>query len=174
VEKVWLIGALNRKLALATSGVAALWTALRDPRVFVLTFMFFCFGISSPEIVFWISRIVKEMSGLSNPDVGFVTALPWLAAILVMTLVGWNSGRTGERHLHVAGRFRAGALGLIGAANARDPTLAMVRVGAAAAGAIALINATGNLGGFVGPYPWGSPRRPPAASIPACRGWLRA
>jgi ACS family tartrate transporter-like MFS transporter len=121
------------------------------------------------------------MSGLSNTNVGFVTALPWIAAIIVMTLVGKSSDIFGERHLHFAGSFIVGALGLIGSVMVSDPYLAMVFIGVGAvgiwsglgvfwtipptlftgtaiAGSLALINSIGNLGGFVGPYMMGLAR----------------
>ncbi len=177
-ERQWLIAALEREPARRTAHATALRAALLDGRVWALTFMFFCFGLSSYGIIFWIPQIVKQMSGISNTGVGLVTALPWIAAIIVMTLVGSSSDRLAERHWHFAGSFIAGAIGLIGSVMISDPTIAMVFIGigavgiwsalgvfwtipqqmfsgSAAAGCLALINSIGNLGGFVGPYMMG-------------------
>jgi sugar phosphate permease len=180
-ERAWLRAELEREPARHLPGAGEFGAALADFRVWVLTFMFFCFGLASYGIVFWIPQIVKQMSGLSNTNVGFVTALPWIAAIIVMTLVGKSSDIFGERHLHFAGSFIVGALGLIGSVMVSDPYLAMVFIGVGAvgiwsglgvfwtipptlftgtaiAGSLALINSIGNLGGFVGPYMMGLAR----------------
>jgi sugar phosphate permease len=180
-ERQWLTAALAREPARHIPGAAAFRTALADPRAWVLTFMFFCFGLSSYGIIFWIPQIVKQLSGLSNTAVGFVTALPWLAAVVVMTLVGKSSDRHNERHLHFAASFAVGAVGLIGSVLVADPIVAMIFIGLGAvgiwsglgvfwtmppllftgpavAGCFALINSIGNLGGFVGPYTMGLAR----------------
>jgi sugar phosphate permease len=177
-ERAWLLDALAREPARHKPGAGDLKAALRDIRVWVLTFMFFCFGLASYGIVFWIPQIVKQLSGISNVNTGFVTALPWVAAIVVMILVGRSSDRHNERHLHFAGSFVVGAIGLLGSVTVTDPILAIVFIGlgavgiwsalgvfwtipqqlftgAAAAGCLALINSIGNLGGFVGPYMMG-------------------
>jgi MFS family permease len=180
-QRQWLLATLAREPARHVVGASMFRTALVDPRVWVLTFMFFCFGLSSYGIIFWIPQIVKQMSGLSNTAVGFVTALPWLAAVLVMTLVGKSSDRRNERHLHFACSFIVGAIGLLGSVLVADPIVAMIFIGLgavgiwsglgvfwtmppllftgpAAAGCLALINSIGNLGGFVGPYMMGLAR----------------
>jgi MFS family permease len=177
-ERAWLVSALEREPARRDATSGDFRAAMIDPRVWLLTFMFFCFGLSSYGIIFWIPQIVKQMSGLSNTSVGFITAIPWIAAIVVMTLVGRSSDRHNERHLHFAGSFVAGAIGLLGSVMIADPTVAMVFIGigavgiwsalgvfwtipptvftgAALAGSLALINSVGSIGGFVGPYAMG-------------------
>ena len=174
-ERQWLVSTMDREPVRRFPGAGDFKKALADYRVWVLTFMFFCFGIASYGIVFWIPQIVKQMSGLGNVNVGYITALPWLAAIIVMMIVGKNSDKHEERHLHFAGSFIVGAIGLIGSVLVTDPTVALVFIGlgavgiwsalgvfwtippqifsgTAAAGCLALINSIGNLGGFFGPY----------------------
>jgi sugar phosphate permease len=180
-ERSWLAAALAREPARHGAGTSDFRAALRDPRVWILTFMFFCFGLSSYGIVFWIPQIVRQLSGLSATSIGFVTAIPWVAAIVVMTLVGRSSDRHNERHLHFAGSFVVGAIGLIGSVAVADPIVALVFIGVGAvgiwsalgvfwtipptlftgtaiAGSLALINSIGNLGGFAGPYMMGLAR----------------
>jgi ACS family tartrate transporter-like MFS transporter len=92
-----------------------------------------------------------------------------------MVMVGAHSDRTRERCLHVAGAALLGAVGLAMSAFVQSPVPGLIALsvaamgifsaipvfwslptaflsGTAAAGAIALINSLGNLGGFVGPY----------------------
>ena len=107
--------------------------------------------------------------------VGFLSAVPYLAASFGMVLIGRNSDQTGDRRWHVASSALAGTLGLIAGASIDRPTgelmaLALAAVGiwgtlgpfwamssqflsgTGAAAGIALINSVGNLGGFLGPY----------------------
>jgi ACS family tartrate transporter-like MFS transporter len=53
-------------------------------------------------VTFWLPQIVKGFGGLSNLAVGFITALPTLAA--AVTMVAWtrHSDSTQERPWHVA------------------------------------------------------------------------
>lgn len=126
-------------------------------------------------VTFWLPQIVKAIGGLSDLQVGFVVALPTLAAAIAM--VGWtrHSDRIRERSWHVALPAFAGALGLTAGALVSEAassilalSVALIGIyaaiatswtlpsafltGTAAAGGIALVNSIGNLGGFAGPY----------------------
>lgn len=110
---------------------------------------------------------------LSHFQIGLLTALPHLCAILAMSLVGISSDRTGERRWHLAGSALAGAVGWAMVAWGASPGVAMLGLciaqagmmsmlpvfwtlptaflsGTAAAGGIALINSVANIGGFFG------------------------
>jgi nitrate/nitrite transporter NarK len=111
-----------------------------------------------------------------------LSAVPFAAALVAMIWIGRHSDRTGERKRHVAACALTGAAGLI-VATLFPHSVAMLVVGftlsqigqrsvmsvfwaippvllagTAAAAGIALINATGNLGGFVGPSAMGALR----------------
>src|SRR6185436_13893969 len=110
---------------------------------------------------------------------GLLTSIPFVAALVAMIAIGRHSDRTGERKGHVAACALTAAAGLILAASASGSvtllvlgfTLSqmgqrsvmgvfwtippLVLAGPAAAAGIALINAIGNLGGFVGPWVMG-------------------
>jgi ACS family tartrate transporter-like MFS transporter len=173
-ERAWLVATMRQQVQ-HVAGADAFRAALKDFRVWVLTFMFFCFGISSYGVIFWLPQIIKQLSGVSTDLVGVVTAVPWICAIVVMTLVGKSSDKFNERYLHFAGSLVVGGIGLIGSVLVANPIVALVLIGlgavgiwsalgvfwtipqqlfsgAAAAGCLALINSTGNLGGFAGPY----------------------
>jgi MFS transporter, ACS family, tartrate transporter len=123
----------------------------------------------------WLPSIVKSFSGKSDAVVGFINAVPYLAAGVAMLLVGRHSDKTGERRGHLAVAAITSAVGFALSAYFKNPYLAMAALtlafmgmkstlgpfwalgtafltGTAAAGAIAVINSVGNLGGFFGPY----------------------
>jgi ACS family tartrate transporter-like MFS transporter len=123
----------------------------------------------------WLPSIIKAFSGMSDAKVGWINAVPYLIAGIVMLSVGHHSDRTGERRWHVAVAATSSALGFALSAYFKNPyfglaALALAFAGAkstlgpfwalttaflsgpAAAGGIALINSVGNLGGFFGPY----------------------
>src|SRR5437867_5603114 len=112
---------------------------------------------------------------MSELMVGFMSAIPYLAATIGMIIIGRNSDSRGERRKHVAVSALVGTVGLTAAAFLKAPAaelaaLAVAAVGiwgtlgpfwamssriltgTAAAAGIALINSIGNLGGFAGPY----------------------
>jgi ACS family tartrate transporter-like MFS transporter len=118
---------------------------------------------------------VKGVSGYSDFGVGMFSAIPYIAAATGMILVGRSSDRSGERFLHVAIPSVIGALGFIATGMIGSPLPAMIALsvaavgdystrgpfwalpgkfltGSAAAAGIALINAMGAVGGFIGPY----------------------
>jgi ACS family tartrate transporter-like MFS transporter len=130
----------------------------------------------------WLPQIVAEFSGLSDFEVGVVSAVPNLAAAVAMVLVGAHSDRSGERLLHVAGAATAAGLGFLASAWLHSPPLVVLALsvaaagllsshgpfwplpsvflsGSAAAGGIALIVSIANLGGFLGPYVMGLLKR---------------
>ena len=112
-----------------------------------------------------------------------LSAVPFAAALVAMVLIGRHSDRTGERKRHVAACALTGAAGLVVAIlfPRSVPLLVagftlsqvgqrsvmsvfwaippMLLSGTAAAAGIALINAIGNLGGFVGPSAMGALRQ---------------
>jgi ACS family tartrate transporter-like MFS transporter len=131
-------------------------------------------GFGQYTLGLWLPQIVRGFSGLSNLQVGFVSAIPNLVAAIAMMIVAAHSDRTGERCLHIAAASAVSAVGFLGGALVQSPTFAVVLLslaaagmsahgpfwslpsqfltGAAAAGGIALINSLANLSGFAGPY----------------------
>jgi ACS family tartrate transporter-like MFS transporter len=123
----------------------------------------------------WLPQIVRAFSGLTNLQIGFVSAIPNFVAVVAMLIVASHSDRTGERSLHIATTSVVAAAGFLGCALVRPPALAVLFLsiaaagtiggngpfwplpskflsGSAAAGGIALINSLCNLSGFAGPY----------------------
>lgn len=151
-----------------------LWPALKDARVLLMCAVYFSIVIGLYGISFWLPQMIKQM-GFTNIEVGWIIAAIYAVAAVAMPLWGWSSDRKQERIWHTAISCLVGAAGFIGGAYFDAPLLVIVSLGiaaigtyisivpfwavppiflggTAAAGGIALINATGNLGGFVGPY----------------------
>lgn len=139
----------------------------------LLVFLSISFG--QYALGLWLPQIVRGFSGLSNLQIGFVSAIPNVFAVVATVIVASHSDRTGERCLHIAAASAIAAAGFLGCALVRSPGLAIVFLsfaaagvlsahgpfwplpskflsGAAAAGGIGLINSLANLSGFVGPY----------------------
>lgn len=149
---------------------------LTNPRVLLLSGIYFCFTMGLYGVSFWLPSIVKA-SGVADPlDIGLLSALPYLAAVIAMILTSRSSDATGERRWHLALAGVIGAAGLCASvALANNTTLAMIALtvgtmgvmttisqfwvmppailqGAAAAAGIALANSIGSISGVVSPY----------------------
>lgn len=144
------------------------WPVLR------LALVYFGLTTGLYGIELWLPQIVKGF-GLTNIEVGFVSAIPYLLAIATMGLWARHSDRTGERFGHVALACLVGCAGLVVAGLVHTiaiPTVLFLAIaiagvmaarppfwqlppeflsGAKLAAGIAAINSIGNLGGFVGP-----------------------
>jgi ACS family tartrate transporter-like MFS transporter len=160
----------------APQGAAAqrdLLSGLRDPRVLALGLVGFSNGAALYGTQLWLPQMIKAM-GYSNLAVGFVVALPYLAAMAAMIVWGRSSDRRGERIWHIAIPCLVAVTGFLGASVAHSNLLMLVSLtiaivgvlayfgpffslpssflsGPAAAGGIALINSFANFGGFLGP-----------------------
>jgi ACS family tartrate transporter-like MFS transporter len=156
----------------ATHGHAHFGAALRDRSVWLLSLAYIFIVMGLYGFGFWMPTIVQKF-GHSNTAVGFIAAVPYLIGAVAMYFWARHSDRTRERRWH----FTIASLALaVGLASAVVPvhavayagiTLSAVGVlsavpvfytipaaflkGPAAAGGLALVNATGNIGGFVGP-----------------------
>ncbi|MBV8784802.1 MAG: MFS transporter, partial [Gammaproteobacteria bacterium] len=181
-ERDWLLAELAAERATAPPTPHSLLRALRAAPVPALCVCYFGSQLAHYGVVFFIAPVYAA-TGLSSKAVGYAVALPYALAACAMVLWPRHSDRHNERHGHIvlaclvafAGLLLVAAAPtsplacLIGFSIGVSGTLAMLPVfwtlpaarlqGAAAAAGIALINATGNLGGFVGPYALGWIRR---------------
>lgn len=174
-EKTAIEERLRRDRALNPNPVHhALWPALLDRRVLLLSLVYLGIVIGLYGIGLWLPQIVKAM-GFTNLQVGLIIAVPYLASAGAMLLWGRSSDRRKERVWHVALPALLSAAGFIGSIYLDSIILQLCALGVAsigiysalgpfwtmpsmflgsvgAAGGIALINSIGNLGGFLGPY----------------------
>jgi ACS family tartrate transporter-like MFS transporter len=119
--------------------------------------------------------LILSGAGLSNSQVGFAATIPFVTAAVGAVVWAWHSDLRNERHWHIIAAMLMSAAGLTVSAYLGASVWSLVAIsvaaiglyaqavcfwslpplmlsGMAAAAAIAAINATGNLGGFLGPY----------------------
>ena len=151
-----------------------LWAAMKDTRVLMLTAITFAFTIGSYGVGIWLPLILKN-HGLSNMQIGWLSAVPYLFATVGMLLWARLVDRRGQKIYNLMAALILGAVGLalsvvftsllpalaclslalVGTISARTVFYTIPQgflTGAAAAGGIAFINSVGAFGGFVGPY----------------------
>src|SRR6185312_16147516 len=120
------------------------------------------------------AQIVQGM-GFSNFEIGVLVALPYAVAGIAQFAWGRHSDRAGERIWHVALPSLLSAFAFALSAALQSQALVLIAIAVAAIGicstlapfwamppqflsgkgaaaGIAIINAVGNLGGFIGPY----------------------
>lgn len=151
------------------------WQAMMQWRVWLLIAIYFTVAVGANAGGAYFPTLIKGMyEDPSTFQIGLLSALPHLCAVVGMTLVGMSSDRWNERRLHLAGSALLAATGwsltawnpspgvaLLGLCLAQTGMMSMLPVfwtlptafltGAAAAGGIALINSVANIGGFFGP-----------------------
>ncbi|MEO7953495.1 MAG: MFS transporter [Polaromonas sp.] len=157
-------------------------SALRDPKLYVMALLGFATYWSANAIAFWAPTIIRATGVTNITHVGWLTALPSLAGLISMLLVGRHSDRTLERRWHVAGAALVSATALALLPLFFDSTAGAVALltlcgvghfafvavfwtippsylaGSAAAGGIAAIGAMSALGGAI---------------VPALLGWIK-
>ena len=151
--------------------------AFRSPKVILLSLQYFCWSIGVYGFVIWLPSILRQGAHLDIVQAGWLSALPYLAAVLAMVGVSWASDRLQNRKLFVWPPLLIAALAFLGSfalgsqhfwwsyallvvAGAcmyapYGPFFAIVPEilpGNVAGGAMALINSMGALGSFAGSY----------------------
>lgn len=170
---------LSERLAIdAQRSVAAehhsLFHALFNSRVLLFGVANFAIVVAAYGVSFFLPSIIKEF-GLSDLQTGFLSAVPYALAAISLVLWGKRSDAKLERRYHAFAPIVFASIGLAAAALLSDPTARMIAFSCAAigcwaampvfwalcfgnipsknaAGAIAVINAIANLGGFTGPF----------------------
>jgi ACS family tartrate transporter-like MFS transporter len=182
-ERRWLAARMGReaKLRVEHHGLTRL-SALAEPRVWLLIALYFTVAVGSNGYGSYAPTIIKEQfPGWGPFAIGLLAAIPSVAAVVGMVLIGGHSDRTGERRWHVAASAFLAAWGWELAAPQHAPWLVVLGLavaqlgmmsmlptfwalptsflsGTAAAGGIALINSVANLGGLLGPIVIGRSR----------------
>jgi MFS family permease len=175
-ERAFVLDDLSRERHDAGARMHSFAGALRLPRVWLLTIVYFCLVSANPTLAFWGPSIINGLGVSNNLAIGLLSAVPYIAAVMATILVGRQSDRTLERRWHTALSCFAAGVGLVMMGIfASNPPLAfgalvlaqaaalaafapfwqmptLLLAGTAAAGSIALINSIGNLSGWLGPF----------------------
>ncbi|MGI4861291.1 MAG: MFS transporter [Janthinobacterium lividum] len=152
--------------------------AFKDPRILLLALYFLPYPLAVYGMSMWLPTIIKAF-GVSNLATGFLSAIPYCFAVVALLTVPRSSDRHDERMWHIAGSAALGAIGLAVSAAAHSHVVQLAALcltafglyaaqpifwtlpgrflsGAPAAAGIAMINAIGNLGGYLGPFTMGA------------------
>jgi MFS transporter, ACS family, tartrate transporter len=78
------------------------WRVLAHPLVWLAALLWFCLLSGSYGIMFWLPQMIKQLTGLTPLQVGFVNALPWVGLTIGIYFNSAHSDRSGERYWHVA------------------------------------------------------------------------
>ncbi|NWA26010.1 MFS transporter [Pseudomonas gingeri] len=155
----------------------SIWSLLKDRQILLFCVLYFCIQLTIYAATFWLPSIIKKMGQLSDLQVGFFNSIPWLISIIAMYAFAAASGKWKHQQAWVASALLIAALGMF-MSTTGGPIFAFVAVCFAAIGfksasslfwpipqayldariaaaVIALINSTGNLGGFVAPTTFG-------------------
>jgi sugar phosphate permease len=124
---------------------------------------------------YWLPTVLKDASGWSTIDIGWIIVIPMSLALLFMLFIGYSSSRSKEKRWHGAIPMFIAASAMIAGTLVKNPFVDFTAVclagigvygafgvwwsypttflsGVAAAGAIGLINSSGNIGGYIGPF----------------------
>ncbi|PYJ09340.1 MAG: MFS transporter [Verrucomicrobia bacterium] len=175
-ERDWIAGRLaEERQAKAHVAHVTIWQALRQPPVLLLTVaLFFCYS-GGYAFWFWMPTMLQRLTGWSTQRVGWIGAVPFVAGLLGMLILGWNSDRMRERRWHFAAPQLVAALALSAwlilppSSTLLLVVFSFVAIGtishlpsfwalpssflsaSAAAAAVGFINCTASIGGFFGP-----------------------
>lgn len=152
------------------------WDAFREPKVWLMCLIYFCFVMGQYALTFWMPTFIESTGIEGNLAIGVLSAVPFLAALVTMNLFGRSADKRRERRWHLVVPSLMGAVGFSLAAGwAGSTALSLAALSFAAAGVLtcaplfwslptaflggtaaavglAAINSVGNLAGFVSPY----------------------
>ncbi|MEU8876271.1 MFS transporter [Streptomyces javensis] len=150
--------------------------AFREPRVWLMCLIYFCFVMGQYALTFWMPTFVESTGIDGNLAIGVLSAVPFLAALVAMNLFGRSADKRRERRWHLVIPSLMGAVGFsLSAVWNGSTALSLTALSVAAAGVLtcaplfwslptaflggtaaaaglAIINSVGNLAGFVSPY----------------------
>lgn len=159
----------------SSHGPRSVLAALVDLRVLVLCCVYFLIQAAVYGVVFYLPQQVSALLGTKvGFHVGLVTALPWIAAVIVTWIVPRYADRTGKHRACAVALLVMASVAIAVSGLAGMPIVSLLALccaasgfiaaqplfwtfptryltGAAAAAGIALINSLGGLGGFFAP-----------------------
>jgi len=179
-ERTWLQRTLDAERQNRESINKISWKqSLLNPRVIGLGFVYMGITVPLYGLSFFLPQIIKGFGGLSNVQIGFINAFPYLVGAVAMLFWTRASDARKERKWFLLIPLACIFVGLVLAAQTSSPVPKMAAVtlaafgifsalptfwtlptailsGTAAAAGIAWINSIGNLGGYIGPTIFGA------------------
>jgi nitrate/nitrite transporter NarK len=149
---------------------------IKSYRLWIMGVVYFSMTMGLYGISFWLPTIIQGMGVADNFEIGMLSSIPWLAAVVAMLLCARSADLTNEKRWHVAVPMIFGAAGLVCSVLWMDSTVAALLaltvacmgimsaiplfwslptaflLGSGAAMGIAAINSVANLAGFISPY----------------------
>jgi len=149
--------------------------ALKDKRVLTLALYYLPVTLSIYGLNLWLPTIIKQFSGGSDLQVGFLSSIPYIFGIIGLLIFPRSTDKLNDRYGHLSFLYALGACGMFFSAWLTSPVMQLIALsvvafalfsttavfwtlpgrfltGASAAAGIALINSVGNLGGYIGPF----------------------
>jgi sugar phosphate permease len=155
--------------------VGSVAAAMRDRRVWLMCFIYFTFIVGQYGLTFWMPTLIHGTGVSKNANVGWLSAIPFLCAVVAMNVSGRSADAHRERRWHLIVPAMVGAIGFCVAASFSHNTMVSILAlsiaaagvltcsplfwslptsfleGASAAAGVGMINSIGNLAGFASP-----------------------
>ncbi|MGO4329009.1 MFS transporter [Cupriavidus sp. 2TAF22] len=96
----------------STPALEAAGAALRDPKVYLLSFLYFAAVCGGTTLSFWMPTMIQSLGAKSMQIIGLISAVPYAFAALTMILYGRHSDKRAERRWHYAVAVAIGGVGL--------------------------------------------------------------
>jgi D-galactonate transporter len=174
-EKAIVRTQLEQDQHAAPGSHGSFWQLLRDPKVYVLSLIYFLLLGAAYAIIFWVPTVIRSWGVTDMLQIGMYAAIPNLVGAVAMVLVARHSDAKMERRWHLIGCVLLASVGMlltvmvkgnlalslaclslavVGVASATPifftiPTAYLAPASAAAG--LALISSLGNLGAAVSP-----------------------
>ena len=175
-EKKYLAREVEKDHHHGDKGPHSVAAVFQDGRIWMMCLIYFTFVMGQYGLTFWMPTLIKATGIKGNLNIGLLSAIPFICAIIAMNICGRSADERRERRWHLIVPALVGAVGFTVAASFADnvvvsiiflsmaaagvltcaplfwslPTAFLTGTGAAAG--IAVINSVGNLAGFASPY----------------------
>jgi len=174
-EKSIVRAQLDQDQQAAGAAHGSFWQLLRDPKVYVLSLIYFLLLGAAYAIIFWVPTVIRSWGVTDMLQIGLYAAIPNLVGAIAMVLVARHSDKKMERRWHLIACVLVASVGMLLTVMAKGNlalslaclSLAVVGVASAtpifftipaaylapasAAAGLALISSLGNLGAAVSP-----------------------
>jgi MFS family permease len=159
----------------AAASHGSFWQLLRDPKVYLMSFIYFLLLGAAYAIIFWVPTVIRSWGVTDMLQIGLYAAIPNLIGAVAMVLVARHSDKKMERRWHLIACVLVASVGMLLTVMAKGNlalslaclSLAVAGVASAtpifftiptaylapasAAAGLALISSLGNLGAAVSP-----------------------